>query len=289
MAREPLTQFLLIGVAIYAVYGYFGTSDNADNDRTISVTSGEIEAMADQWLKLWNRSPTDEELSTVIREHVRMTILAKEAIAMGLDDGDVVIKRRLAQKLQYLSDSLFTPEEPTEQELMEWYAANTEEFMQPDLYTISHVFFDPDIRDATALEDAEALRDQLNALDSEPESISALGDRFMLQNYYPDRTVMELSKLFGRGFVDQVVELEPGPWFGPVLSGYGVHVVRLDNHWTAPKPDFTKVQEQVRQEFLAAKARDLSDLFIDNIISRYEIVVEETDVPVTVPVAKAAL
>ena len=289
LVKEPLAQFLLIGVAIYAVYGYLGAPDDSDNERTISVTSGEIEAMTDQWLNLWNRPPTNEELAGVIRDHVRVTILAKEAVAMGLDEGDVVIKRRLAQKVQYLSDSLMTPEEPTEQELTDWYAANIEKFKQPDLYTISHIFFDPDIRDATALQDAEALREELNALDADPENISALGDRFMLQNYYPNRSVMELSKYFGGGFVDTVIQLEPGQWFGPVLSGYGVHVVRVDSHWVAPEPAFAEIEQMVRQGFIEAKAKELSDLFIDNLMSRYEIVVEETEVPITVPIVQSAL
>ncbi len=162
LTKEPLAQFLLIGVAIYAVYGFLGTPDDSANERTVTVTAGELQAMADQWLKLWNRPPTDQELSGVIRDHVRVLILSKEAIAMGLDDGDVVIQRRLAQKLQYLADSLITPKEPTEKEMTEWYAANSEKFKAPDLYTITHVFFDPDKRDVKALEDAEALRERLN-------------------------------------------------------------------------------------------------------------------------------
>ena len=110
----------------------------------------------------------------------------------------------------------------------------------------------------------------------------------MLQNYYPKRSVIELSKLFGSGFVDEVIELEPGRWFGPVLSGYGVHVVRLDNHWTAPEPEFALIEKQVRQDIMATRAKELSDLFIDNLVSRYEIVVEETEVPITIAGGRAA-
>jgi len=289
LVKEPLTQFLLIGIAIFGIYGFLGAPDNAANERTIIVTSGEIEAMVDQWKKLWNRPPTDEELSGVIRDQVRVKILSREAVAMGLDDGDIEIQRRLAQNLRYLSDSLVTPEEPTEQELREWYTNNSEKFKQPDLYTITHVFFDPDKRDATALEDAENLREQLNALDTDPDNFSQFGDRFMLQNYYPQRSAVELSKLFGSGFVDEVIELEPGQWFGPILSGYGVHVVRLDNHSVVPEPEFAQIEEFVRQDFVAAKSQELSDLFIDNLISRYEIVIEDTEVPITVPVAQAGL
>jgi hypothetical protein len=285
LIKEPLAQFLLIGAAIYAVYGFFGTPENSANERTITVTSGEIRALADTWTNLWNRPPTDEELSRIIRQNVREKILSREAVAMGLDKGDIVIRRRLAQRLEYLANSLITPEEPTAQEMEDWYAANTEKFKQPDLYWITHVFFDPDLRDVTALEDAESLRERLNALDTQPGNLSSLGDRFMLENRYAERTVTELSKLFGIGFVDEVIKLEPGQWFGPILSGYGVHVVKLDNHWQAPDPALTEVEELVRQDIMATKIEEMSTQFVDSLMSRYEIVVEETEVPITVPVS----
>jgi hypothetical protein len=285
---EPLAQFLLIGAAIYGAYGYVGAPDSSANERTVTVTSGEIRALSDTWMNLWNRPPTNEELSQVIRQNVREKILFREAVAMGLDDGDIVIRRRLAQRLEYLASSLITPEEPTQQEMTEWYAANGEKFTQPDLYWITHVFFDPDLRDVTALEDAEALRIRLNSLDAQPDNFDQFGDRFMLENKYAERTVVELSKLFGGGFVDEVIKLEPGQWFGPILSGYGVHVVKLDKHWQAPKPAFSEVEDFIRQEIMTAEIEQLSDQFVDNLMSRYEIIVEETEVPITVPVAQAS-
>jgi len=169
-----------------------------------------------------------------------------------------------------------------------WYAVNVERFKQPDLYWISHVFFDPDIRAVTALEDAKALRERLNTLDALPENLSELGDRFMLENRYAERTVVELSKLFGSGFVDEAIKLEPGQWFVPILSGYGVHVVKLENHWQAPEPVLSEIEELVRQDFMATRIGELSEQFVDNLMSRYEIVVEETEVPVTVPVAQVS-
>ena len=282
LVREPLVHFLLIGGAIYALYGFNAGGYEGDNERSVTVTSGDIQSMADQWLGLWSRPPTDDELAGVIRDHVRTQILYREAVAMGLDNGDIVIERRLAQKVELVARSLITPEEPTDQVLSDWYAANTDRFRQPDLYTLTHVFFDPDIRDESTLEDARAVLDELISLTEMPASYGDYGDRFMLQNYYPSRSALELRKLFGSGFVQQILEQEPGIWHGPVLSGYGTHLVLLNDVVLAPQPAFEDIRQAVKEEWMAAQVTELSERFLNNLVSRYEIIVEETEVPITV-------
>ena len=283
LAREPLIHFLLIAGGIYALYGIYSGGEDSDNERTVTVTSGEIQALTDQWTRLWNRPPTREELTGVIRDHVRTQILYREAVAMGLDDGDTVIERRLAQKVELLAQGLITPEDPSDEELKDWYAANSDRFKQPDLYTVTHIFFDPDKREETTLDDAKAALDELNALDELPAGYSGYGDRFMLQNYYPSRSELELRKLFGSGFVERVVELQPGIWHGPVLSGYGTHLVMVNDIMLAPQPIYQGIEEQLKEAWMAEQITELSERFINTLISRYEIVVEETEVPITVP------
>jgi hypothetical protein len=282
LVREPLVHFLLIGGAIYALYGFNAGGYEGDNERSVTVTSGDIQSMADQWLGLWSRPPTDDELAGVIRDHVRTQILYREAVAMGLDNGDIVIERRLAQKVELVARSLITPEEPTDQVLSDWYAANTDRFRQPDLYTLTHVFFDPDIRDESTLEDARAVLDELISLTEMPASYGDYGDRFMLQNYYPSRSALELRKLFGSGFVQEILQLEPGIWHGPVLSGYGTHLVFLNDVTLAPQPALEDIRQAVKDEWMAAQVTELSERFLHNLVSRYEIIVEETEVPITV-------
>lgn len=180
LAREPLVHFLLIGVGIYAAYGMFGASEEEGDERRITVTAGDVQSLTDQWIRLWRRPPTEEELAGVVRDHVRTQILYREAVAMGLDQGDLVIERRLAQKVELLAQGLITPEDPTDEELRAWYDANQGDYKQPDLYTVTHVFFDPDRREASTLVDAEAALETLSTLDSVPEDFANYGDRFML-------------------------------------------------------------------------------------------------------------
>jgi len=283
LAGEPLVHFLLIGGVIYGLYGVFAAGDGNDNPRTVVVTSDDIKALTDHWTRVWSRPPTEDEMAGIVRSHVRVQILHREALAMGLDKGDTVIERRLAQKVELLAQGLITPEEPSDEELIDWYAANSDRFKHPDLYTITQIFFDPDKRGQTTLDDANAALAAINALDELPDSYRDYGDRFMLRNYYPNQSQFELRKLFGSGFAEQIVKLEPGIWHGPVLSGYGTHLVLISDVELALQPAYEDVKARIEQQWTAEQIDELSERFIDNLISRYEIVVEETDVPITVP------
>jgi peptidyl-prolyl cis-trans isomerase C len=283
LAGEPLVHFLLIGAGIYAVYGAFSAGEADNDERTITVARGEIQALADQWSRSLSRPPTEDELDGIIRNHVRVKILYREALAMGLDNGDVVIERRLAQKVELLAQGLMTPEEPSEEELIAWYAENSDRFKEPDLYTITQVFFDMDKRGATTLDDAKAALGKLNALDRLPPDVDDYGDRLMLDAYYANVSKMELGKLFGMAFAEQVVELEHGVWQGPILSGYGAHLVQVSDAVLTPLPAFADVKRRIKDEWMAEEVKELSERFVENLISRYEVNIEEADVSVLVP------
>jgi len=280
LARQPLIHFLLIGAGIYGLYGLFGSVQKDDDERIVTVTAADTQALADQWKRLWSRPPTEGELAGVIRDHVRVQILYREALAMGLDVGDRVIERRLAQKVEFLANGLSTPNEPPDEELKAWYAANPDRFKEPDLYTVTHIFFNPDKRGESTLDDAHSTLDQLNTL--APSNYSESGDRFMLRNHYAKRSELALRKLFGSGFVDQIVKLEPGKWHGPILSGYGTHLVLVNDVIVQQPPAFDLVRAQIMDEWMSEKASELSQRFIDSLVSRYEVVVEEAEVSTTI-------
>ena len=283
LIREPLVHFLLIGAGIYALYGMFGSSLDDDDERTIIVSAGEIKARSDQWSKQWQRPPTEEELAGLIRDYVRTQVLYREAMGMGLEDGDVVIERRLAQRLQLLIQSLITPEEPSEDELRTWFEENVKEFTQPDLYSLVHLYFSPDKRGAATDDDAEAALAMLESLDEIPEDFESYGDRLLPQSYYADQTEAGLSRVFGQGFVDEVIKLEPGAWRGPVVSGYGLHLVYITAVTRASAPDFSALAEQAKELWTDEKSRELNERFIENLIESYEITVEDTDIALAVP------
>jgi hypothetical protein len=219
---------------------------------------------------------------------VRTRILYKEALAMGLDRNDQVIERRLAQKIELLSRSLVVPNPPAEEELAAWYTENPEQFRAPDAYTLSQVFFDPDRRGDRTSEDAAAALAALQAMGAVPEDLSAYGDRGIVGNYYAGRDSTQLSKVFGSGFVHQLVQLEPGRWHGPVLSGYGTHLVYVHAVIKSKPPPLADIREQVQEAWMLEQVEERSAAFIDELIERYDVVVEATEVALTTPPESAA-
>jgi hypothetical protein len=276
--REPLVRFLFIGAALFMLYAFWGQQDAENQDREITITSGEIAWLTDAWQKRWNRPPTAKEREGVINQYLREMILSREAIAMGLDKDDSVIRRRLAQKLEFLSNDLITPQPPTDDELKTYFNEHIKRYQAPDLVTMTHVFIDPDLRGDQTLIDAEAIKIKLQALNEPPRDAWDYGDAFMLQSYYPERSEAELLKLFGSGFAKSVFELAPQQWHGPVLSGYGTHLVYVHSHQKAVPPVFADIEEQVRQDWENDKREQLNEQFIDSIVARYDVIVEDEQI-----------
>jgi hypothetical protein len=266
---------LFIGAAIYLLYGAFAEPVPEEVDKTIVVSAGEIEWMQTAWQKRWNRLPTPEEFDGLIQQYIRETVLYREALTMGLNKHDQVIRRRLAQKLEFLAKDLVALTPPTDEELLTYFKAHQDRYQEPARYTFTQVFIDPDKRGDATLADAEKIKATLKARSDAIEDAGALGDTFMLQNYYPEKEQAEIQKLFGSGFAESLVELSVGQWHGPVLSGYGVHLVYVDNVSEPPAPVFAEVRERVMQDWKTEKGEELNEKFYVNLRDRYTVVIEE--------------
>lgn len=273
--REPLVHFLIIGAALFMIYGLWGQKDAGEQERAITVTAGEIGWMTDSWKKRWGRPPTPEEREGLIKQYLRETVLYREAVAMGLDKDDTIIRRRMAQKLEFLTQDLISPQPPTDDEIRTYFQAHKDRYQPPDLITLTHVFFDPDKRGDRTLKDAETAKAKLIALNEPSPDARSFGDPFMLQNYYPERSEAELAKLFGSGFAQPVFELAPQQWHGPVLSGYGTHLVYVHDRVKSEPPVFTEVEVQVREDWSTDKREQLNEQYIASLIGRYNVTIED--------------
>jgi len=185
-----------------------------------------------------------------------------------------VIRRRLAQKLEFLAKDLVALTPPTEEELQSYFNEHLDRYQEPALYTFTQVFIDPDKRGDATLADAETIKATLIAQGDAIEDAGALGDDFMLQNYYPDKDPLEIRKYFGSGFAESLVELSPGLWHGPVLSGYGVHLVYVSNVTAPPAPVFAELRERVTLDWKAERGEELNEKFYASLRDRYTIVIE---------------
>lgn len=272
--REPLFHFLLIGAAIYALYGAFAEPAAEENGDTIVVSAGEVRWMHTSWLKRWNRPPTERELDGLIEQYIRETVLYREAVAMGLDQQDQVIRRRLAQKLEFLAKDLVALTPPTDEKLKEYFAKHRKRYQAPVRYTFTQVFLDPDKRGDSTVADAEKIKAELIAEGDAIEDPGALGDGLMLQSYYPNKDAVEIQKNFGGGFMKSLAELSPGQWHGPILSGYGVHLVFVSHVHEPPAPVFADVRERVEQDWRSDRSEELNEEFYVNLRDRYAVVVD---------------
>ena len=268
---------MFIGAVIYLLYGLFAESLPEADDKTIVVTAGEIEWMQTSWQKRWNRPPTAQEFDGLIQQYIKETVLYREALTMGLNKHDQVIRRRLAQKLEFLAKDLVALTPPTDEELQTYFDTHQDRYQEPALYTFTQVFIDPDKRGDTTLDDAEVIKATLIAQGDAIEDPGALGDDFMLQNYYPEKDAVEIQKLFGSGFAESLLELSPGQWHGPVLSGYGVHIVYVSNITEPPAPVFAEERERVVQDWTTEKGEALNDQFYANLRDGYTVVIEEPE------------
>jgi len=275
LLREPLVHFMFIGVVIYLLYGVFAEPVAEETAKTIVVSTGEIEWMNTAWQKRWNRPPTAKELDVLIQQYIKETVLYREALTMGLNKHDQVIRRRLAQKLEFLAKDLVALTPPTEEELQAYFIAHQKYYMESTRFTFSQVYIDPDKRGDATLGDAEKIKATLIAKGDAIDDAGALGDGFILQDYYPEKDQAEIQKLFGSGFAESLVELSAGQWHGPVLSGYGVHLVYVHSVIEPPATAFAEVRDRVTRDWETEKGIELNKKFYESLREQYIIVIEE--------------
>ncbi|MHC4499588.1 MAG: peptidyl-prolyl cis-trans isomerase, partial [Planctomycetota bacterium] len=146
MVREPLVLFFLLGAVVFGLHAALKKAPKHDRAEryVVEVTSADIEWLRTRWNKLMGREPTLDELRGLVESMIREEILYREAVAMGLDEKDTVVRRRLAQKMEFLFKDLAEAVQPSEEVLREYFEANPERYVQPGTVSFGHVFFSRD-------------------------------------------------------------------------------------------------------------------------------------------------
>jgi peptidyl-prolyl cis-trans isomerase C len=273
--REPLVQFLVIGLALFFLnsalnHGTWLTGGS----RQIVLTTDDLSQLQSTFAAQWQRAPSPEEMRGLEENKIREEVLYREALTLGLDKDDVIIKRRLAQKMQFLAEDIAAARQPTVPELKTWYATNSSRFALPSRLSFRHLYFSPDRRGQHAHDDAMKA---LAKIGGEPEAskvAAALADRFMFQDYYADRTPQELEKEFGPRFASQVAKLKPGSWQGPVESGYGWHLVFVDSVIPGRIPVFEEVESDVKSAWLADQKQQAWQRAYADMRARYTVLLQ---------------
>lgn len=254
VARDPLMHFIVLGFLMFGAYQVLEPeTDRAGPPTEIRFTVDDLAQLVIGFEAQWNRPPTQAEFNAVLEDRVRQDILYREALALGLDKEDTIVKRRMAQKMQFLAEDVAAAREPTDDELRAWFADNAELFAMPARVSFRHIYFSPDRRGPEARADAAAA---LGALVMRPVLVSAAsppGDPFMFQDYYAERAVPAIARDFGPDFAQAVAALPPGSWQGPVQSGYGWHLVYVEAVVPGRVPDFGEIANEVKTAWLGER------------------------------------
>jgi hypothetical protein len=186
----------------------------------------------------------------MVEDKIKEEVLYREGLAMGLDKDDTIVKRRMAQKVQFLAEDVAAAHEPSTAELKAWFEKNTDKFALPSRYSFRHVYFSPDKRGTKAYNDAVEVLAKIAGQPEDSPLIPSVADRFMFQDYYGDRTPSAIAKEFGPQFAVALEKLKPGSWQGPIESGYGWHLVFVGNVIPGRIPAFEEVESEVKTAWL---------------------------------------
>ena len=285
--HEPLFHFLLLGALLFGAYAVLDDGDAGAEAGVITITEGDIDWLIAAWSRQWRRPPTETELRGLIADRVREEVLYREALAMGLDRDDQIVRRRLAQKMEFLTEDLALMVEPNDSTLEAFYQDNADRYRIPEQRAFTHVIFSVDRRGDAAFEDARAALVVLQGDSAAVERASDLGDRFLQPFDYSLRSEERVARDFGGEFAAGVFAVEPGEWTGPIRSSFGVHLVRVAE-WTAPVlPPLADVVDRVRTDLDVLRREEANEAVFQALLQRYDVQVDESAIQARLAAAPA--
>jgi hypothetical protein len=272
--REPLVHFLVIGGVLFLYWHVVGPR-LATQPQSILITPAHVERIAQVWAKTHLRPPTAGELAGMVEQEIDEEILYRQAVALGLDRDDLVIRRRLATKMEFLTDDLAEAANPTDEQLQAFLLQHPDKFSLEPLTSFSQVYLDPSKRGARAAQDAENLLAQLNAKSG--ADWKTLGDPLPLPNAYSEAATALVARAFGREFPKKLALLPVGRWSGPIESGFGLHLVLIQDRTPGKAQPLADVREAVVTEWRTARRQELSAKFREQRRAGFAVTVEWPD------------
>jgi hypothetical protein len=265
-------HFLALGALVFFLF-HLTTDRGETQDGKIVVTRGKVEQLVTGFSRTWQRLPTQEELDGLVEDSIREEVLYREALAMRLDKDDTIVRRRMRQKLEFLTEDTAAAAPSTDADLQGWLDMHPDKFRVEPTLAFSQVYLNA----THAGDNASAAASKVLAqLDSAGESVAAaeLGDTTMLPHQFPLSRVDEIASVFGDEFARRVAQLEGGRWIGPIQSGYGWHIVYVSERTEGrPKP-LSEVRDAVQRDWLAARRKEIIDATYSKMREKYAVIVE---------------
>ena len=271
--REPLIHFFVLGLSVFMLHTVLDRKPQAidDDPYLVEVSSADIEWMRTLFNKQMGREPTGQDLRGQVNQLIREQVLSREAAAMGLDEGDIVVRRRLAQKMEFLFKDLSSMTEPGEDELRNYYTQHRQRYEIPSQVSLVQVFFNIDSR---GIGGAKQAAEAITNANIDPDTETPLGDTSILSNRCTQCTAREIRDRFGSEFAKAVENLKPGAWYGPVKSAYGFHAVYIHGRQETEFHNFHDIIDQVKNDWMYTRLQENTRKVYEEIRARYKILVE---------------
>ncbi len=269
--REPFAHFVVLGILIFVIGDYF-KKHHFNEQYVINVTNKDVYRLASMWEKQYGAIPANEQLQSLLDNYIREEILYREGLEAGLGKDDEVIRRRIAQKQEFLFQDLAVIKEPIEDDLKNYYEKNKTKYALPEKLSFSHIYFSPDIagEDAAFARATNALKELAGKdINRAPE----LGDRFAYLYDYANQSQEDIYHLFGSSvFTDSIFHFPVHKWHGPVHSGYGWHLVYVNGLSDLSYQPYSSIKDKVKTDYLQQASDDKNNESYKKLESKYTII-----------------
>jgi peptidyl-prolyl cis-trans isomerase C len=256
LLREPLVHFLLAGLLVFALFG--GGPDEPTN-RTITIDEPQIRVLTEQWIDTWHRAPTQSDIDGLIRDHIKDEVYYREALALGMEEDDIIIRKRLRSKFEFLVAAQSEAETPSIATLQAWLEANRGRYVTSQTLSFEQVFVGGG--------DPMGLLAQLKA----GANANALRKPLSVPFVLTDAPAEDVDRQFGDGFAAALAQQQVGVWSGPIMSGFGSHIVRVSKRGQGTLPPLARIRQKVENDWRQANRKAREDKAYQALLDSYTI------------------
>jgi hypothetical protein len=264
---EPLVHFVVLGSALFGLHALLARAPQPDGQ--VTVTPARIADLREKFALQWRRPPSDAELDGLVRDDVREEMLYREALRLGLDRDDVIVRRRLAQKMEFLAGEVADTVRPGDDELDTYLRAHAERYREPERASFTQILVRPDRHGADAEGVARALLVRLDSEPLAPERSTDLGDASLLDATYDRLSQAEIGRIFGDDFARELFALAPGQWHGPLRSEYGLHLIRVGERAAGQMPALAEIRSRVEADWRRDRRDEADARFLTRLQDSY--------------------
>ena len=275
LLREPLVHFLLLGAVIFLAYTFLPKRLSNEPGKII-ITQGQLVSMRDAFATSRQRQPTQEEFDGMIRDRVREEVFYQEALALGLDKDDIIIRRRLQQKMEFIANDVSIPVDPGDAALSDFMMKHPELFHEEIKFSFRQIYLNPQLRGNNLRQDMSGLLSELNKSNGK-DNFRKMGDASLLPPEMLDVNSSEVTNQFGEEFTKQLSKLPIGKWVGPVTSTYGVHILCVGKINQEGVPALADIRDVVIREWDVAFQQQANEKFYQELLKNYTITIESPE------------